>query len=68
MIPVSVLGAESALSTDIAGVVTTFTTGMSDVKDQALSLLNTAAPYIITIVAAVIVIKFGIGLLKHFKA
>lgn len=68
MIPVSVFGAETTLTTDIAGVVTTFTTGMSDVKDQALSLLNTAAPYIITIVAAVIVIKFGIGLLKHFKA
>lgn len=63
-----VLGAESQLTTDLSGVVTTFTTGMGEVKTQALSLLNSAAPFIITIVAAAVVIKFGVSLIKHFKA
>ena len=65
-----VLGAagDSSISTDVSSIVTTFTTGMGDVKTQALSLINTASPYLITIVAAVVVVKFGISLLKHFKA
>ena len=63
-----VLGAAGTITTDLSEVVTTFTTGMGEVKTQGLSLLNSAAPYIITIVAAAVVIKFGVSLLKHFKA
>lgn len=68
MLPV--LGAEAeafSIKDSVSGVVTKFTGGMQDVATQGLDLITKAAPFIIAIVGAGVVIRMGIKWLKSVK-
>lgn len=67
---VSVLGAEGAafsVSDSIKSVTTQFAAGMKDVADAGLGLLGDAAPFIIAVVGAGVVLSFGVKWIKKIR-
>lgn len=69
MLPV--LGAEAdafSIKDSISGVVTKFSTGMQEVATQGLDLIGKAAPFIIAVVGAGVVIGMGIKWVKKIKS
>ena len=65
MMPLVTIAAEGATGT--SGIVTAVNTALSDTATQLTGAITTNAPIILGVVAAWVVLRFGIKFIKNLK-